>query len=96
MKSWYNDPEIADPDPAITLSDHMSILLHPVGNYHCPNGITKVWVRKRKQSNMLAFGRFLSDLDWNVLSQLPDCQKMCDLFYDINLMGVDIFSPNSC
>ena len=55
MKSWYNDPEIL---PAIGLSDHMSILLHPVGNYHRPN-----------------------------------CQKMCDLFYDITLMGVDIFSP---
>ena len=41
---------------------------------------------------MLAFGRFLSGLDWNVLLQLPDCQKMCDLFYDIILMGVGIFS----
>ena len=53
--------------------------------------ITKVWVRKRKRSNMLAFGRFLSDLDWNVLSQLPDCQKICDLFYYINLTGVEFF-----
>ena len=42
---------------------------------------------------MLAFGRFLSGLDWNILSQLPDCQKMCDLFYDIILMGVDTFFP---
>ena len=88
MKNWYNDPEIL---LAIKMSDHMSILLHPVSTYHHPDNITKVWVRKRKQSNMLAFGRFLSGLNWNVFSQLPDCQKMCDLFYDIILMGVDTF-----
>ena len=35
---------------------------------------------------MLAFGRFLSSLDWNVLSQLLECQKMRDLFYDIIFM----------
>ena len=86
----YNDPEIL---PAIGQSDHMSVLLHPVSNDHRPNTITKVWVRKRKQSNMQAFGRFLLDLNWNVLSQLPDCQKMCDLFYDIILMGLDTIFP---
>ena len=90
MKRCYNDPEIL---PAIGQSDHTSVLLHPVSNDHRPNTITKVWVRKRKQSNMQAFGRFLLDLNWNVLSQLPDCQKMCDLFYDIILMGLDTIFP---
>ncbi|CAB4025227.1 Hypothetical predicted protein, partial [Paramuricea clavata] len=90
MKCCYNYPEIL---PAIGQSDHMSVLLHPVSNNHRPNTITKVWVRKRKQSNMQAFGRFLLDLNWNVLSQLPDCQEMCDLFYVIILMGLDTISP---
>ena len=90
MKRCYNDPEIL---PAIGQSDHMSVLLHPVSNDHRPNTITKVWVRKRKQSNMQSFGRFLLDLNWNVLSQPPDCQKMCDLLYDIILMGLDTIFP---
>jgi hypothetical protein len=33
------------------------------------NAINKGWVRKRNPPNMHAFGRFLSNLDWSVLSR---------------------------
>jgi hypothetical protein len=84
IKSWYKDPDIL---PAIGQSDHMSIMLYPLEKSRRTNTTTKVWVRKRNPSNMQAFGRFLSNLDWSVLSRLSSCQSMCDLFYDIILMG---------
>ena len=59
MKSWYNDPEI---HPAIGLSDHMSILLHPVGNYHCPNTITKACVRKGSSQICRQIFRVLTEM----------------------------------
>jgi hypothetical protein len=64
-------------------------MLYPLEKQRRTNATTKVWVRKRNPSNMQAFGRFLSNLDWSVLSRLSSCQSMCDLFYDIILMGLD-------
>ncbi len=42
---------------------------------------------------MQAFGRFLTDLNWNVLSYRPSCRNMCDLFYDIIFMGLYTILP---
>ena len=90
VKRWYNDREIL---PAIVQSDHLSVLLIRTNQPHLPNTITNTWVRKRKLSNMEAFGRFLSNLNWNSFSKLPSCQVMCDLFYDILFMGLNTFFP---
>ena len=90
MKHWYEEPEIF---PAIGQSDHMSIMLHPLDQSCRINTKTKVWIRKRNPSNMQAFGRFLSNLDWSILSQLPSCQSMCDLFYDIINVGLNTIIP---
>jgi hypothetical protein len=90
IKRWYKDPDIL---PAIGQSDHMSIMLYPLEKPRRTNTTTKVWVRKRNPSNMQAFGRFLSNLDWSVLSRLSSWQSMCDLFYDIILMGLDTIIP---
>ena len=38
MKPWYQDPEIL---PAITHSDHMSVLSNPSNYHQCPSTSTK-------------------------------------------------------
>ena len=92
MKRCYNDPEIL---PAIGQSDHMSVLLHPVSNDHRPNTITKVWVRKRKQSNMQAFGRFLLDLNWNYFRSYPIVQKCVTCFMTLfSWVWIQFFPKN--
>ena len=87
MKRWYNDHEIL---PAISQSDHMLVLLLPSGQLRRSNTITKAWIRKRKPSNVQAFGQFLSKLNWSVFSYLPSCQITCDMFYNV-IMGLDTF-----
>ena len=71
----------------------MSIILYPLLQTRGSNKSTKVWIRKRKPSNMQTFCRFLLNQDWSVLSRLPSCQAMCDLFYDIILMALDLIIP---
>ena len=90
MHKWYNEPKIIS---AIDLSDHLSVLTTPAIQTKQPNNVIKKTSRKTTTSNLVSFGKYVKSLDWSHLCRIPSCQDKCNLFYNLLLLGLDIFLP---
>ena len=89
MSDFCNIPLVI---PPVGRSDHNSVLFsYKEGS--TKNAHTKVKIRQGNNAAKTAFGKWLTDFNWNILYRTISCEQKLDLFQDIINAGLDCFLP---
>mgnify|MGYP001548856308 CR=1 FL=1 len=91
IPKWYQTPLIL---PAISRSDHETILLQPAVDPPRPSKSVKVISKRLISPNRKAFFcNHLKQINWTPLFRLDTCQQMISYFYSLVLHLLDCYMP---
>ena len=91
IASWFQSPVIL---PAVTKSDHNTVLLTPSDSPQRPKQQRiKVYRRISDSSRKTLLCHYIMHLNWSPLFLLPDCASMISCFYSVILSSLDFFLP---
>ena len=87
FSAYYDVPQIL---PPLGSSDHNVIICKPT-NPKPANDVKKGLIRNRNESANNAFGRWLSNVNWNSLYHSTSCEDKLNILH--NILGMELFFP---
>ena len=91
VSTWYQAPATL---PAVTRSDHETILFQPVEDPPRPAKSVKVTYRRINSHNRRAFlFNHLERHNWSYLYGMHSCQEMVDYFYSFVMYLLNFYMP---
>ena len=79
--------------PPFGLSDHRTVIVQPrtrVPNQHTRKSIT---IRDIRDSKKMCLGRYLSSINWSVVTSQPSCEKKVQVFNEVIEIGMSNIMP---
>lgn len=91
ISSWFDIPVVL---PALTKSDHDTVMLSPIASPQRPKRQTIYLYRRDPDPNKKALlYHHIKHMDWGFLFRLPNCAAMVDYFYTTILSALDYYLP---
>jgi hypothetical protein len=91
VSSWYKTPVIL---PAVSRSDHETVLLQPVADPPRPSKSVKVLHRRLISPNRKALlCHHLQNVNWTPLFHMNTCEQMVSYFYSVVIKLLDCYMP---
>jgi hypothetical protein len=91
VADWFQTPLIL---PAVSRSDHETILVQPTADPPRPAKSVKVFYRRLVSSNRKAFlCDQLQRVNWTILYRMNSCQQMVNYFYSVIIGLLDCYMP---
>ena len=91
IPTWFQSPTIL---PAITKSDHNSVLLVPSENPQRPKQqLIQTYRRISNPSRKVLLCHHIEHLNWTPLYRLPNCESMISCFYSVVQSSLDYYLP---
>ena len=79
--------------PKIALSDHYTILAKPILGHEKKQVTKKIITRDMRESAWRAFGRWMTQKDWNPVLNTSSCEDKFQLFITELKQGIDRYLP---
>ena len=79
--------------PPFGLSDHHTVLVKSSTRSKGFSSKKTITIRDTKPSNKLALGRYLCNIDWSIIDQVPTCEEKLELFNNLVHIGLELITP---
>ena len=91
LHDHYCSPESL---PPFGLSDHNTLIVHPLNKTHTSNKKIIRMKRDHRLSRRAEFGGYLCSIDWSSInSDQNSCEEMWKFLYDVIFAGLDLLIP---